>query len=114
MTRAISLRRRVHRKMQARFWRPVERGDPSAEFNGQKPSDFQVSLGQRQAGRATHCPADGSFKSSVHRLKQAMERRDVHPASWLWKTAEGRRWLMRLVVATLYTFGLKRGVGVET
>src|SRR5882672_4412093 len=56
----------------------------------------------------------GLSKSSVHRLQQAMERRDVHPESWLWETAEGRRWLTRLVVATLYTFGLKRGVGMET
>jgi hypothetical protein len=53
----------------------------------------------------------GLSKSSVQRLKPAMERRDVHPASWLWATAEGRRWLTRLVVATLDTFGLKRGVG---
>ena len=53
----------------------------------------------------------GLSKSSVHRLQQAMERRDVHPESWLWETAEGRRWLTRLVVATLYTFGLKRGGG---
>jgi hypothetical protein len=43
-----------------------------------------------------------------------MERRGRHPESWLWETEEGRRWLSRLVVATLYTFGLKRGVGVET
>jgi len=43
-----------------------------------------------------------------------MERRDVHPESWLWETAEGHQWLTRLVVATLYTFGLKRGVGVDT
>src|SRR2546423_14086902 len=56
----------------------------------------------------------GLSKSSVHRLQQAMERRDVHPESWLWETAEGRHWLGRLVVATLYTFGLKRGVGVDT
>jgi hypothetical protein len=53
-------------------------------------------------------------KSSVHRLKQAMERRGKHPESWLWETAEGRWWLTRLFVATLYTFGLKRGVGVDT
>src|SRR5713101_3110298 len=33
MTRAISLRSRVPGNWQARFWRPVERGDPSAEFN---------------------------------------------------------------------------------
>jgi hypothetical protein len=56
----------------------------------------------------------GFSKSSVHRLKQAMERRDVHPESWLWETEDGRRWLTRLVVATLYLFGLKRGVGLDT
>src|SRR2546425_5561092 len=36
--RAISLRSRVLGNWQARFWRPVERGDPSAEFN-QPPGD---------------------------------------------------------------------------
>jgi Family of unknown function (DUF6399)/IclR helix-turn-helix domain len=56
----------------------------------------------------------GLSKSSVHRLKQAMERRDTHPESWWWETDEGRCWFIRLVVATLYTFGLKRGVGAET
>ena len=54
----------------------------------------------------------GLSKSSVHRLKQAIARRDRSPESWLWETEEGRRWLMRLLVATLYTFGLKRGVGL--
>jgi len=56
----------------------------------------------------------GLSKSSVHRLQQAMEHRGVHPESWLWETEEGRRWLTRLIVATLYTFGLKRGVGMDT
>ena len=56
----------------------------------------------------------GLSKSSVHRLQHAMERRNSHPESWLWETAEGRQWLTRLVVATLYTFGLKRGVGLDT
>ena len=56
----------------------------------------------------------GLSKSSVHRLTQAMARRDVHPESWLWETEDGRQWLTRLVVATLYTFGLKRGVGMDT
>src|SRR6516164_10655794 len=56
----------------------------------------------------------GLSKSSVQRLKQAMERRDVHPESWWWETEDGRQWLTRLVVATLYTFGLKRGVGLDT
>src|SRR6266498_4160865 len=56
----------------------------------------------------------GLPKSSVHRLTQAMERRGGHPESWLWETEEGRRWFIRLLVAVLYVFGLKRGVGAET
>jgi hypothetical protein len=56
----------------------------------------------------------GLSKSSVHRLQHAMERRHRHPESWLWETEDGRQWLTRLVVATLYTFGLKRGVGLDT
>jgi IclR helix-turn-helix domain len=56
----------------------------------------------------------GLSKSSVHRHTQAMARRDRHPESWLWETAEGRDWLIRLVVAALFLFGLKRGVGAET
>ena len=56
----------------------------------------------------------GLSKSSVHRLRQALERRAVHPESWLWETAEGRSWLVRLVVASLYIFGFKRGVGADT
>ncbi len=63
----------------------------------------------RQLARQT-----GMSKSSVHRIKQAIERRDIHPESWLWETEEGRRWLTRLVVVALYIFGLKRGVGLET
>ena len=56
----------------------------------------------------------GLAKSSVHRLRQAMARRNRHPESWWWETEEGHHWLTRLVVATLYTFGLKRGVGMDT
>src|SRR4029450_5098894 len=56
----------------------------------------------------------GFSKSSVHRLQQAMERRNRHQESWFWETEDGRTWLTRLVVATLYPFGLKRGVGVDT
>jgi hypothetical protein len=43
-----------------------------------------------------------------------MERRDSHPESWLWATEDGRRWFTRLIVAPLYSCGLKRGVGAET
>src|SRR6266851_148917 len=56
----------------------------------------------------------GLSKSSVHRLWQAMVGRNQQPESWFWETEEGRRWFIRFVVAVLYHFGLKRGVGAET
>jgi Family of unknown function (DUF6399)/IclR helix-turn-helix domain len=56
----------------------------------------------------------GLSKSSVHRHLQAVGRRDHYPEAWLWETPEGRHWLIRLVGATLFIFGLKRGVGAET
>lgn len=56
----------------------------------------------------------GLSKSSVHRLGQAMEGRGSQAEAGWWETEAGRRWLTRLVVATLYTFGLKRGVGLDT
>ena len=56
----------------------------------------------------------GLSKSSVHRLKQAIARRDRSRNPRGGQTAAGRRWLTRLVVATLYTFGLKRGVGADS
>src|SRR2546421_8335515 len=63
----------------------------------------------RQVARPT-----GLSKSSVHRLGQAMARRNQHPESWFWETEDGHRWFIRLLVAVLYVFGLKRGVGAET
>ena len=56
----------------------------------------------------------GLSKSSVHRHLQAIDRRDRYPESGLWETEAGRTWLLRLVVATLFIFGLKRGVGADT
>jgi hypothetical protein len=56
----------------------------------------------------------GLSKSSVHRHLQAIDRRDRYPESWWWETEAGHNWLLRLVVATLFMFGLKRGVGAET
>jgi hypothetical protein len=50
----------------------------------------------------------------VHRLQQAIERRNRHPESWCWQTEEGRQWLRRLMIAPLAIFGLKRGGGMDT
>ena len=54
------------------------------------------------------------FQKQCSSSHASHERRGRHPESWLWETEEGRRWLTRLVLATLYTFGLKRGVGADT
>jgi hypothetical protein len=71
----------------------------------------------REHGKqSVRCLADrtGLSKSSVHRHLQARDHRDRYPASSFWETEAGRTWLIRLVVATLLVFGLKRGVGAET
>jgi len=68
--------------------------------------------GKQSVRRRAH--KTGCSKSRVHRLQQAMARRGCHPESWWWETEDGRRWLTRLVVATLSPCGFKRGVGVET
>lgn len=58
--------------------------------------------------------ASGTSKSSAHRHKQALERRNQHPESWLWETEEGFRWLIILVCATIYMFGIRGGIGMGT
>jgi hypothetical protein len=72
-------------------------------------------LGDKATQSMRHLAHQTGFsKSRVHRLKQAIERRNSPPESWFWETEDGRSWLTRLVVATLSTFGLKRGVGLDT
>src|SRR5712692_789356 len=68
--------------------------------------------GKQRVRRIAH--KTGFSTSGVHRLEQARARRDTHPESWWGDTEAGRCWLIRLVVATLSTFGLTRGVGAET
>ena len=73
MTRAISLRSRVHRKRQARFWRPVERGDPSAEFNTlrEKYGKHTVFLGASFLAHA-HAQHDGERGQLPERQRQLL------------------------------------------
>ena len=52
-------------------------------------------------------------KSSVHRLRQRIKRRHQEPESNFWETPEGFEWLRLLVLATIYVFGIKQGVGSE-
>jgi len=62
----------------------------------------------RALARATHLS-----KSSVHRLKQRIKGRQQAPESEFWETPEGFEWLRLLVLATVYIFGIKQGVGSE-
>ncbi len=39
--------------------------------------------------------------------------RQTFPESSLWESREGYQWLVRLVYATLYCFGIKQGIGSE-
>ena len=58
--------------------------------------------------------ATGIPKSSVHRHQQSIARRNQYPESGFWETAAGYGWLLRLVVAVVYHFGVKQGVGAES
>ncbi len=58
--------------------------------------------------------ATGIPKSSVHRHQQALKQRHQHPESPFWDTGAGDDWLKRLIVAAIYIFGIKRGVGAES
>ena len=53
-------------------------------------------------------------KSSVHRHLSAIGQRNQFPESSLWASPAGEQWLQRLVIAAIYVFGIKRGVGAES
>ena len=77
----------------------------------------QVSASFSQAGVRTirSIAADTKIpKSSVHRHLTAIRQRDPFPASSLWTSPPGEQWLQRLVVAAIYVFVIKRGVGAES
>jgi len=63
-------------------------------------------LSVRQIGRLTDIP-----KSSVHRHKRKIERRNIYPESHLWETEEGVKFIHRLVIAAILVFGVMCGVG---
>src|SRR5262245_2148906 len=61
----------------------------------------------------------GGIRNPLHKLKRCMSEtlclrlRAPYFYPTLWEIEEGRGWLSRLGVATLFIFGLKRGVGAE-
>jgi Family of unknown function (DUF6399) len=62
----------------------------------------------RQIAQAT-----GQSKDQVARSLTVLGRRDQFPESPLWETEAGQAWLHRLVLATVYEFGLKGNQGAD-
>jgi len=84
----------------------------NARTIGRKIGSFfqhHASATVREAAEAT-----GTSKSSAQRQRRALTRRNQDPESWLWETAEGFQWLIRLMCATIYLFGIRGGIGMET
>jgi hypothetical protein len=69
---------------------------------------------QGQVALSVLTEATGLSRSSVHRHQQAIERANQHPESGWWDSAVGYQWLVRLVIAVVYHFGIKQGVGAES
>jgi hypothetical protein len=62
----------------------------------------------RKIAKATGLPKD-----SVRRALNAFKKRNQYPESEFWETEAGRAWLRRLVLATVYEFGIKSHHGAE-
>ena len=78
----------------------------------QKVADYLHN--HAKAGIETIAQATGLSKSSVHRHQQGISERNQYPESALWETEVGHQWLIRLVVAVLYHFGIKQGIGADS
>jgi len=52
-------------------------------------------------------------KSSAHRIVTAVKKRNLHPESHFWESAEGMAWLKLLVFGTIFHFGIRHGVGAD-
>jgi hypothetical protein len=55
----------------------------------------------------------GMSVSAAHRQKRALTRRNQHPESWLWETAEGAQWLVVVMCAAIYVFAIRGGIGMD-
>jgi len=70
-----------------------------------------IEFGRRSI--RTIAKALGMSKDKVARGLAAIDERDEYPESHLWETKEGRAWLLILVLAVIYLFGLKGNQGAE-
>ncbi|MDE1466070.1 hypothetical protein [Spartinivicinus poritis] len=54
-----------------------------------------------------------SSKSSIHRRLQKIKNRSQSPGASFFESEEGQQWMLRLVVAAIFVFGIMAGVGAE-
>lgn len=73
---------------------------------------FQAGKEKSWQGIAALASTTGISKSSVHRHQQGIKRRNQYPESEWWETEAGSAWLKRLVLGSLFFFGIKHGIGV--
>ena len=55
----------------------------------------------------------GLSKSSVNRSQQKINKRSYIDGATFFETEEGQKWLVKLVVATIFVFGIIAGIGSE-
>jgi hypothetical protein len=67
-----------------------------------------VTLSIRRPAQATGLP-----KSSVAHHRNGLAARDQWPEALFWEQEAGYQWLRVLVLAVIFVFGIKGGVGVE-
>lgn len=73
---------------------------------------FQAGTEKLLQGIAAIASATGISKSSVQRHQQGIQRRNQYPESEWWETEAGSAWLKRLVLGSMFFFGIKHGIGV--
>jgi hypothetical protein len=73
---------------------------------------FQAGKEKLFQGIEAIASATGISKSSVQRHQQGIKRRNQYPESEWWETEAGSAWLKRLVLGSLFFFGIKHGIGV--
>ncbi len=75
---------------------------------------FSVLQQTADASVRTIAKLTGIPRSTAHRYKVRIGERTQYPESHLWEREEGHQWLCVLVFATVYVFGIMRGVGAES
>ena len=69
-------------------------------------------IGKQSIAKLSH--QTNNSKSSLHRQIKIINSRSSHVCSEFFQTANGNDWMIRLVLATLFIFGIKFNIGADT